>query len=314
MTETIFAIEQVGRLGNHMLQYMFARAVQHYARRPVRIVGADMPVWGVSARDPAPDAAAPRIGGHLLSARWIASAIDRHAPPRLRMNNLCFRVGNFLPASGYAQDFPLLEGEGRTPPADALLIHVRAGDIVSDVHPNYGPLPFSYYRHVIQDTGLAPIFIGELKTEPYASALRSAFPEAEFWDDGSPIEDFQTMRRAKHLAISVSTFGWLAAFFSQADRIHMPIAGFLDPLDRPDMDTLPLGDARITYRRVPEDVWRTRFSDFDGTGAIFAPCDGPWLQRRRTQAAQRVAAGRLTAQAGFELRCARSRFLPTRAA
>jgi hypothetical protein len=297
--ETAFVIQQVGRLGNHMFQLMFARAVQQHARRRVVISGYDMPAWGLSAPATAPlPAHTPRIGGHLLEARRVAAAIDALGIRAVRMNNLCLRVSSLLEPSAYSDIFPLKGG--RDLPDDALVIHVRAGDIVKDVHPSYGPLPFSYYRALIRETGLRPFFVGEIFTEPYASALRAAFPTAEFVGGETVIDDFQTLRRARNLALSVSTFGWLAAYFSEAQAIHVPVAGFLDPLDQPDKDTLILDDPRYRYRFIPAAIWAARFADFEGASVTdYRAASRAELIERRGQARRQMTVARVKCDLGL---------------
>ena len=194
---TTLVIEQTGRLGNHMLQLMLARAVQRYSRRDVRICGYDMPAWGLKAEvNFVVPKNSPQFGGHLIDARYVARMIDRYAVRCLRMNNLCLRLGSLLPASEYVDLFPPATDQGTPFSDDTLVINVRAGEILKDVHPNYGPLPFSYYRTLIAETGLNPLFIGEIKTELMPVRCVRYFPML-----GSPrglaYHDFQVLRRAR---------------------------------------------------------------------------------------------------------------------
>jgi len=67
---------------------------------------------------------------------------------------------------------------------------------------------------------------------------------------GGPIEDFQTMRGAKHVALAVSSFSWLAAWLSgRVQVIHMPLAGLFNPVQRSDIDLVPRGDSRWRCHR-----------------------------------------------------------------
>jgi hypothetical protein len=287
-------IEQVNRLGNNMLQYMFARAVQRYAKRQVVLCGYDMPLWGlVSPFSPPSTLNAPCVSSHLTEARYVAEVIDRLAVRAVRMTDLCLRLESLLPAQDYVDAFPLIDGCGRTFPADRLVIHIRAGDVVQEnFHAGYGPLPMSYYKTLIRETGLTPVFVGEVHTEPYASKLRAAFRDAEFIS-ASVMDDFQTLRRAKNLALSVSTFSWLAAYFSAADAIHLPVAGFLNPLGQPDMDALPLDDARFRFRTVPDAVWAARFNDYDAANAHFPLMSSEEILARKRQARSAMSYARM---------------------
>jgi hypothetical protein len=81
--------------------------------------------------------------------------------------------------------------------------------------------------------------------------IRRRFPEAKFPPEASPVRDFETIRHARHVALSVSTFSWLAAWLSETvATIHMPICGLFDPLANTAM-LVPVDDARFTFYRVP---------------------------------------------------------------
>jgi hypothetical protein len=66
------------------------------------------------------------------------------------------------------------------------------------------------------------------------------------------IEDFQTVAYAKNIVTAISSFSWLAAWLSTtAQRIILPVAGFLDPHQRPEIDLHPTSDCRYEYRKLP---------------------------------------------------------------
>jgi hypothetical protein len=69
------------------------------------------------------------------------------------------------------------------------------------------------------------------------------------------LADFDAIRLAEHIAVSVSTFSWLAAWFSQAKSIHLPMLGILNPVQRPDIWMLPTQDARYHFHRFPIRRW-----------------------------------------------------------
>jgi hypothetical protein len=114
------------------------------------------------------------------------------------------------------------------------------------------PLPISYYQGLINETGLAPVFIGQLETDWYTKALRSAFPQARWIAGGSWLHDFQTIRNATTVSISVSTFAWLATWLSsRTTKIYLPALGIFNQEQRPDIDLLPTDDPRYELRPFP---------------------------------------------------------------
>jgi hypothetical protein len=47
---------------------------------------------------------------------------------------------------------------------DELVINIRAGEILRAIHPDYSPLPISFFRELVKDTGMAPVFSDKLMT------------------------------------------------------------------------------------------------------------------------------------------------------
>jgi len=91
-------------------------------------------------------------------------------------------------------------------------------------------MPFCYYEEVIAATGLRPVFIGQIDDNPYSDALRRRFAGAKFLARRSSIEDFTTIRQARHVVLSISSYAWLAAWLSEtAQSVHMPIYGLFEP-------------------------------------------------------------------------------------
>src|SRR5690606_25555023 len=131
---------------------------------------------------------------------------------------------------------------------DYLVVHVRGTDAIAGGHPNYLPVPLSWYAQLEAHTGLRLVFVGQLGEDPYSCALRARFSDAVFapaqrWED-----DFNLLRTSTHVAIAVSTFSWLAAWLSEsARRVHVPVLGLLHPHARPDVDLLPLDDERYEF-------------------------------------------------------------------
>lgn len=169
-------------------------------------------------------------------------------------------------------------GQGFGP--EFLVINVRAGDVVQGptpelmstgygspyvlkdltqgIHPDYRPLPVSYFEMLVRETRLRPVFVGETAShKDYELALRRRFPDAVFTGRRTPREDFLTLMGSANLALAVSTFSWLAGWFSEARSVHLPVAGFLDPLQRPDVHLLPpLSESRYIRHQLPRFRWQ----------------------------------------------------------
>ena len=123
-------------------------------------------------------------------------------------------------------------------------------------HPDYFPIPFSYIENIIKKSPARPVFIGELNDNYYTEALSKKYPNAIFSPPQSPVEDFETIRRSKQIAISISSFSWVAAWLSDATKIHVPVAGMLNPLQRPDIDLLPINDHRYLFYHFEPFDWK----------------------------------------------------------
>jgi hypothetical protein len=145
--------------------------------------------------------------------------------------------------------------EPRRFPDDSLLISVRGAEILGGIHKDYRPIPVAFYRRLVAETGLAPVFLGQLGDDAYSRGLRAQFPEATFVPSQGPMEDFAALRAARHLVVSASTFSWLACWLSEAETIHLPILGLYHPRRRPDIDLLPLTDPRYRFHLLPPDPW-----------------------------------------------------------
>jgi len=99
--------------------------------------------------------------------------------------------------------------------------------------------------------------MGQIEEGPYFSRLKELMPHSEFWPSSTPVCDFNTIANARHIASSVSSFSWLAAWLSSsATAIHLPVCGILNPLQRPDVDLLPYPDSRFHYYQFPVAYWR----------------------------------------------------------
>jgi hypothetical protein len=144
-----------------------------------------------------------------------------------------------------------------------LVINVRGAEILGDFHVDYMPTPIFFLRELVFSTGLSPVFVGQLGNDTYSQKIRHVFPEARFLPSTSVAVDFEIIRRASNLVISVSSFSWLGGWLSNAKTIHMPLLGLLNPLQRPDVDLIPRGDKRYRIYEFPVRKWHATEEDLD---------------------------------------------------
>jgi hypothetical protein len=300
---TTIQINPYNRLANQMLQLMFAMTVQRLATVPVEIDGYDIPEWNLRkpASLPLSDSVF-MIGRSSTRAATVASAINRFRPKQIELRIAPLNVASLMPAAEYEDVFPLRQDEGKQFGDRHLLIHIRRGDVSAPTHVWYGPLPVNYYRHLIDVTSLEPVFIGELDDSAYCNTLRRAFPQAQFCAGASAKEDFQTLRRAKHIALGVGSFSWVAAYLSKATSIHVPIAGIFDPRECPHADLLPARDGRYIFHAIPKHLWRRRY-ELSGTEAGDFRLSRGFVRALKTFADLRSSYRRARVRAGIESRC-----------
>ena len=139
-------------------------------------------------------------------------------------------------------------------PSDQLLVNIRMGDIGNDVmiHRDMYPLPISYYKKLRDTKKTQLAFLGQVKHNDYIDELKKAFPDSKFLELGV-LESFKTIRQHRSVAIAVSSFSFLAAWSSDViSEIEMPVAGFFNPAQRPDVNLLSAADKRFTFWPFPE--------------------------------------------------------------
>jgi len=134
---------------------------------------------------------------------------------------------------------------------DELIIHLDRAEASVQHGRDQPPLPVSFYRFILQETGLKPIFIGDPGEAGYAAALQAAFPQAPHLRFDLPAEEFAALGRARHLVAAPSPFSFLAAYCSEAKQIFMPLAGAMNPRQRADQRHYPAKDSRYRLFHFP---------------------------------------------------------------
>ncbi len=245
----VVQVNPMGALGNRMIQYLAALAL--VARVPgARLAKIHLPEWGIQV-PPDDEATEPSVvvRAAALDLAGLADALRSGALRRVVIETYAQRLGNFLPPASYRGLFGGPGGRGAG--EGELLCNIRQGDILDGHHADYVLLPIDFYAEVIERTGLAPVFMGQLEPSPYMDALRARFPHARYVPSQGAAADFATIRASRHVVPAVSTFSWLAAWLSDAQSVHMPVVGLFHPLQARATDLLPLDDARFQFTVFP---------------------------------------------------------------
>lgn len=235
-----------------MFQLMLATELKRRLTGDIPILGYNMPDWQLFSPDSTePPGATISLMGHAFNLDRLAYLLSSNAVQTIQIDGWGMRLEYYKNPSAFRNLFQTNHRVRFTPTERQLLINVRSEDIITGHHPKYFPMAFAYYEKLIDETGLEPVFMGQLEPYPYVLALRERFPKAVFLPLSGPLDDFQTIRQAKHVVLSVSSFSWLAAWLSEtAENIHLPVCGLFDPGNRETM-LLPVDDKRYHFYKVP---------------------------------------------------------------
>jgi hypothetical protein len=253
MSGPVFHLEPMGRLANLMIEYMVALKFAQMVP-DCRISNISIPAWGIDhapLASPGP-AAVERREQHIDLAA-LADRVWSRQISRIEWTGFGQRMENFLPPERYQDIFvaPSAAPMGYGP--EYLVCPVRAEDILHGPNPEYVLTPVEFYRDIADMTGLTPVFIGQTQPNPYMDRIRAAFPDAVFrGPQDNPLVDFETIRQSRNVVVGVSTYTWLAAWLSRsAENIYMAVSGLFNPMQKPDVDLLPFGDARFRFFLFP---------------------------------------------------------------
>jgi hypothetical protein len=263
-------ISPMGNLGNQMIQYMAARAVAEFAG-PARLSCVNLPLFGVLHPVIEGDFPVTKIVTRpLLEVDRLAHALATGQLQRVDIRTYAQRIDNFLPAQAYRPTF-VARGEPDAEGAadDELLCNIRQGDILDGHHPDYVLIPLAFYAELAARTGLRLVFMGQLEASPYVAALRARFADARFVPSGGAAVDFERVRRSRFIVPCISTFSWLAAWLSDAERIYFPLLGLFNPVQNRDVDLVPLRDPRYLFYQFPVH-YGAPVAEFAAAGAAVA--------------------------------------------
>lgn len=276
-------IVPVGNLANQMLQLAFLDALQP-SLPGLQVGGVDLPLWQIRRELPAsPAAQRLRLFGQYVDQQWLQMLLQRGWLREFEFAALGFRMAHY-DRERVQRLFPAAPTVTQTLADDELLINVRGAETLANVHEDYGPLPVHYLRRLIETTGLRPVLMGQIGSDWYSEALRSTFPGCREIPSQGIREDFEIIRAAPHIAMSLSSFSWLACWLSSAQTIHMPVVGIFNPRQRPDIDLLPIDDPRYRFYDFEVRHWAASEAQVRALSA-----DGHWPQLTTEQLAAKLA-------------------------
>ena len=247
--QPVIQVSPMGAVGNRMIQYMAALALA--ARVPgVRLEKIHLPEWGIQIPPTPIDLARTIVATEpALDLGTLSAALRDGAADCVDIRTYAQRLENFLPYRAYRDLFGGPSAAGAGP--GELLCNIRQGDVLDARHPDYVLVPIDFYAELVERTGLQPVFMGQLEPTPYMDALRARFPHARYQPSQGAVADFAMVRGSRNILPAVSTFSWLAAWLSDAERVFMPVLGLFHPLQARATSLLPLEDARFRFTLFP---------------------------------------------------------------
>lgn len=248
-------IRPMGNVANRALQYLVAKNIQSLTPDS-EIENIFLPEWGVDTRcDRVPSARSCTLGWdrYWIDVPGLADCLKRHVIDTLFLDAFCFNIEHFPTretSRELLRDLQInqpVQGFGM----DEIVFNIRGGEVLENVQKDYIVLPKEYYQMIVQDSGLKPVFFGQIGDNEYSKYLKKAFPDARFVEGKGAIHDFEVLRRSFNIAIAVSTFSWLAAWLSHARNIYMPIGGIFNPNQMKLQNFLPIGESSYKFVALP---------------------------------------------------------------
>jgi hypothetical protein len=238
---------------NLMIKYICSVRAQEIIPE-LRVSNISMPYWGIDL-----PVIPARPEDRIIEMSYLqhfdighmASLIEANQVDRFNWTGYGQRIESWPSVERCRQIFVRSDVPGVEIENDCVLCPVRAGEILGAINPSYTVIPVDFYQTVQEATGLKLVFMGQTDDNLYMRELRSRFPDARIIPHRDAIEDFQTIRRARNIAIPVSSFAWLAAWLSHAEKIIMPVWGLYD-FRINETDFLPIQDGRYEFYLFPE--------------------------------------------------------------
>jgi len=271
MQHTILLIPN-GRTGNNLFQLAFGR----YLQKQINDSNFEYPAFpelGIEAtreyRKFEFRKADVTISEQDRGIEQLTSVIDSETPLVIGLEAWGMQGNYYLNSRDWLRSklgpeirSPILDGKNVT---KKLLIHVRGGDVWAPrfrgrqfvPHEDYSALPIDYFRKVIQDSTLEPLFLVQTERTPkwYLRKIISEFGKSNIVYSSSVSNDFHLLYHAEEVALGISTFSWMAAFLGKSQKIYFPESGIFDQRQRADIDVSDL--AKLTVRfQFSQHRWR----------------------------------------------------------
>ncbi|MEN3235378.1 MULTISPECIES: hypothetical protein [Methylobacterium] len=238
---------------NLMMQYMVATRLKSLVG-DLELSNFDMPYWNIAHPPIKPRAsqAVCMIGEeHHVDLARIAYLARHGIFDRFEWHGYGQRLEYFPEVEETRTLFSRPDITAPVFDGDAVVCPIRGGEILDARHPGYTVVPVDFYADVIEEMGWRPIFMGQTDDNAYMRALKHRFPHAQIMQHQGTLEDFQIIRSATNVILSISTFAWLAAWLSHASTIVLPVYGIFNPALFSLHDLLPLGDDRYRFYQLP---------------------------------------------------------------
>ena len=149
-----------------------------------------------------------------------------------------------------------------------VLCHIRGGDIwvrssYRQIHKNYPALPIRHYENICEKSGKKLLFLFEPNScNWYRKSLLERFGTSSEVVPKSTFEDFALLSNFKEVALSVSSFAWMAVYLGRVSVVHYPVIGILNPLERPDINLLNALRSETNYYDFTESQWHGNFRNY----------------------------------------------------
>lgn len=275
---TIIYVNYISRFANNIFQYALAHIIQELVGgeirfaptcvirsgpshdRPLEVIPVEeMPLYQIT--DSRDTLSRPEWTGKFSEEEkaalrktgvWFAEDVLRFDGDRLAVAP-AYR-GEPIILAGYYQDFRYYRGRKdfvagllKPPPAVRrpgerdIVLNYRGTDLA------WAQPPLSFYRWVLAKEDFEKLWIvTEDPAHPTVTGLLRSYP-GEVLSNGA-VQDFQFVRAARRIVMSVSTFCWMAAWLSDAERIYFPLGSPFPLFDRDnDQRLIVTGDPRYVY-------------------------------------------------------------------
>ncbi len=246
------SIRKWGRLGNHLIQYMGALSLVEKIG-DAKICNFDIPEFGIYTEtlQQYPSEAITIRQHEDIDLNFLCKMATNGPDVIVNIDWHMQRMEYLRSPDYYAKQFPILHDDVPSYSREFIVINVRAEDIRDGFASWYPLMPIEFYRDIVAKTSCVPVFMGQLEDCEYVRALRGAFPDALFVEKSNAGRDFDLIRKAKNIVVSVSTFSWVAAWLSEATNIYLPLNGWLNPAHMRHTDLVPDNDMRYRFFLFP---------------------------------------------------------------